>query len=76
MPREIRSQKKRAATHYPVYDCENKYWMKVGKLIKEHSELVTSIKNKTESIFSNLKNNDDSAEIGQFLIKKESNCFR
>ena len=41
--------------------------MKVDKLIKEHSELVTSIKNKTESMFSNSNDDEDSTEIGQFL---------
>ena len=67
MSREIESWKKRAATHCPVYNCENTYWMKIGKLIKEHSELLTSIKNKTELMFSNSKNDDDSVEKEQFL---------
>jgi hypothetical protein len=67
MSREIECWEKQAATRCPVYDSENMYWMKVDKLIKEHSELVTSIKNKTESMFSNSNDDEDSTEIGQFL---------
>jgi hypothetical protein len=70
LARQLESAEARATARCPNYMESNRWWKRVDELVKQHDELVKSIRDKTKCLFETTQDHEVEEEVSAFLNQK------
>ena len=65
--RQVESAENRALLHCPKYNAANKYWTRVDELLEDHAAVVGQIKDLSNSLLSDEKEESKDTQVSNFL---------